>query len=149
MQSQNIVEIEIIKAVRVTTRTAFFRPLMSAPVRAGFPSPADDFVDQGIDWNQQLIANPMATFYVRVAGDSMVGAGIREGDTLVVDRSAKPSDGHIIVARLEDTFTVKRLRLVGRKVFLVPENEAFDVIEIGPESDFEVWGVVTWVVHRV
>lgn len=147
MQSQN--KTTISKAVRVETRTAVFCPLMSAPIRAGFPSPADDFVDQGIDWNQQLIANPMATFCVRVAGDSMAGAGIREGDTLIVDRSTKPCDGHIIVARLADAFTVKRLRLVGRKAFLVPENESFDVTEVGEESDFEVWGVVTWVVHRV
>jgi DNA polymerase V len=121
-------------------------PLLSFPVAAGFPSPADDHLEGRIDLNQQLIRHPAATFFVRVAGDSMTGAGIQDGDLLIVDRAAEVTSGCIVVARIHDEFTLKRVRTQGGRVFLMPENEAYQPIEIVEGSDFEVWGRV---IHSV
>ena len=102
--------------------TILDRPVMAFPVSAGFPSPADDYIESRIDLNQHLIRHPAATFFVRVSGDSMTGAGIHNGDLLIVDRAAECVSGCIVVARLENEFTLKRVRKEGNRVFLVPEN---------------------------
>lgn len=119
-----------------------YRPLLSFPVAAGFPSPADDYIEGRIDLNQHLVRHPAATFYVRVSGDSMTGAGIQDGDLLIVDRSAEVKSGCIVVARINDEFTLKRIRKKGSRVFLMPENERYQPIEITEGSDFEIWGRV-------
>lgn len=124
-------------------------PLLASSVRAGFPSPADDYIDKCLDLNELLIRHPAATFFVRASGDSMSGAGIHSGDILVVDRALEPSHHSIVIAALDGELTVKRLVREGGKVFLAPENPEFDAIEVPPESSFEVWGVVTCVLHRV
>ena len=124
------------------------RPLFISPVKAGFPSPAEDHVDKKLDLNELLIKHPAATFFVRVSGDSMMDAGIRSGDLLVVDKSLEASDGHIVVAILNDEFTVKRLSKHHGQVFLCPENETYKKIEITEEDRFSVWGVVTSVIHQ-
>ena len=123
--------------------TAISRPLLAARVAAGFPSPADDYLERRIDLNEHLIRHPAATFFVRVAGDSMKGAGIFDGDLLIVDRAAEVTSGCIVVARVHDEFTMKRVRKVGGRVFLDPENENYQPIEVTEGSDFEVWGRVT------
>jgi DNA polymerase V len=123
--------------------TPLKRPLLAWPVMAGFPSPADDYLEGQIDLNQHLIKHPAATFFVRVSGDSMTGAGIHDGDLLIVDRAAEVTSGCIVVARIHDEFTLKRVRKEGCRVFLMPENEKYLPLEITEGSDFEIWGRVT------
>jgi DNA polymerase V len=123
-------------------------PIYLANVQAGFPSPAEDYLDKTLDLNELLIAHPAATFFVRVAGDSMQNAGIFSGDILVVDRSLEPADNKIIVAIVGSEFTVKRLKIRENRISLVPENPAYPILEMKEESDFQVWGVVTYVIHK-
>lgn len=117
-------------------------PLMAAPVPAGFPSPAEDYEDRPLDFNELLVENPAATFAVKAQGDSMIGAGIHNGDICVVDRSRKPVDGSIIVALVNGEFTMKRLRMKAGRVWLHPENEAYPDIPITEGTEFEIWGVI-------
>jgi len=124
-------------------------PLYLASVAAGFPSPADDFIDKKLDLNEFLINHPAATFFVRVSGDSMRDAGLNDGDILVVDRALDPGGGKIVVAALDGELTVKRIRKQNGKLFLAPENPEFEPIEVGEEACFEIWGVVTYVIHKV
>jgi DNA polymerase V len=123
-------------------------PLFISEVAAGFPSPADGYMDHALNLNQLLISHPAATFFVRVSGESMIGANIHSGDVLVVDRSLEPKHRDIVIAVLNGEFTVKRVLRKGGKIFLAPENRAFPSIEIGQEEDFQVWGVVTYVIHK-
>ena len=118
-------------------------------VSAGFPSPADDYLDQKLDLNEHLVKHPAATFFVRAIGDSMLGAGIHSGDLLVVDRSLEATSGRIVIAALDGELTVKRLREQGETVYLLPENPNYETITVKAESDFEIWGVVTAVVHAL
>lgn len=129
-------------------------PLIGGRVEAGFPSPADDFIERSLDLNEQLVANPIATFFVRASGHSMDGAGIHDGDLLVVDRSITPSHGSVVVATIDGGLTVKRLTKRGMDMFLMPEPNKLDQgkyspIEVGEESDATIWGVVAWAVHRL
>ena len=123
-------------------------PLYLATVKAGFPSPADDFLDGKLDLNEHLIDHPAATFFVRVDGDSMKGARIYQDDILVVDRSKEPSDKKIVIALINGEFTVKRIRIRDGNIFLEPENNDFPLIQIDPEWDFQIWGIVTYVIHK-
>ena len=123
-------------------------PLYTTSVQAGFPSPAEDYLDKTLDLNELLISHPAATFFVRVAGDSMKNAGIFSGDTLVVDRSLQPSDNRIVVAILNGEFTVKRLKIHPDGISLLPENPAYPILEVKEGCDFQVWGVVTYVIHK-
>ena len=116
-------------------------------VPAGFPSPAEDYVEGPLDLNRHLIPHPAATFFVRVSGDSMIGAGIYSGDLLIVDRAVTAAHNSIIIAVLNGDLTVKRLYQVGSTLRLMPENPDYPPIEIYPGTDFEVWGVVTKVIH--
>lgn len=124
-------------------------PLYSSAVRAGMPTAADDHVEDRIDLHDYVVRHPQATFFVRVQGDSMINAGIHEGDILVVDRSLEAREGSIVIAVLDGELTVKRLRRKNNKVELVPENDRYPVITVGPEQEFRIWGVVTTVVHQV
>jgi DNA polymerase V len=123
-------------------------PLVSASVEAGFPSPADDHLERGIDLNEELIRNPAATFLVRVKGESMRDAGIHTGDTLIVDKSVTPYDRQIVVAMIDGEFTVKRFRKRNGKIFLEAENPAFDPIEVGEDQELTIWGSVTYIIHQ-
>jgi DNA polymerase V len=124
-------------------------PLYLAAVQAGFPSPADDFIDKTLDLNEYLIRHPAATFFVRVAGESMTGAGMHPGDVLVVDRAVEPADNKIVVAVVDGELTVKRIREDRGRLFLAPENPEYPPIEITEETGFEIWGVVTSVIHKL
>jgi len=124
-------------------------PFFQTPIQAGFPSPADDLVEKALDLNDLLIEHPAATFFVRVQGNSMQDAHILEGDVLIVDRAKEAATGSIVVAVLNGEFTVKRIEKKGSTVWLVPENKKFPPIEIRPEMEFQVWGVVTYVIHKI
>lgn len=125
-------------------------PLFLNRISAGFPSPADDYVEDRIDLNEQLIRNKAATFFLRVQGDSMIGAGIHPGDTLVVDRSITPSSGTIVIAALDSDLTVKRLWIApDGTVELRAENSRYPAIPIGEFQQLEIWGVVTNVIHKL
>jgi len=118
-------------------------------VPAGFPSPAADHTEERIDLNKQLIRNKAATYIFRVKGDSMTGAGIYEGDALLVDRSMDPKHNNIVVAQLNNEFTVKRLYRRGGVVKLIAENPIYPPRLIKEEDDFIVWGVVTNNIHKL
>jgi DNA polymerase V len=123
--------------------------LYSSKVSAGFPSPAESFVERKLDLNSYLVRHPAATFFVRVSGESMLNAGIQDGDMLLVDKSLQPTDKKVVIASVNGELTVKRIRTLGSAVFLVPENEQYAPIKITEEVDFSVWGVVTTVIHSV
>jgi DNA polymerase V len=124
-------------------------PFYTAFVPAGFPSPAADYTEQRLDLAEYLVRNKSATFIVRAKGNSMEGAGIIDGDFLVVDRSVKPVHNHIVLAVVDGEFTVKRLSLEKGKVTLLAENANFSPIPITEGMRFEVWGVVTFAVHHL
>jgi len=124
-------------------------PLYLSKVLAGFPSPADDYLDKKLDLNEYLIKHPSATFFVKVEGESMVGAGINSGDILIVDRSQEARSGKVVVAILNGEFTVKRVVRRRGKLYLLPENSHYQEIEITLDIDFEVWGVVIHVIHSL
>jgi len=124
-------------------------PLYLSKVLAGFPSPADDYLDKKLDLNEHLIKHPSATFFVKVEGESMVGAGINSGDILIVDRSQEARSGKVVVAILNGEFTVKRVKKRRGKLYLLPENSNYQEIEITSDIDFEVWGVVIHVIHSL
>ena len=129
--------------------TSLQRPLFLSGVSAGFPSPADDYLDRKLDLNEHLIKNPAATFFVRVAGDSMTGAGINDNDILVVDRSLEPINGNIIIAVVSGELTVKRLLKSRDCCRLVAENPDYPDLEIDEETPLEVWGVATYAIHSL
>jgi DNA polymerase V len=124
-------------------------PLSLASVQAGFPSPAADYAEDGLDFNELLIHRKAATYCLKVTGDSMTGAGIFPGDILVVDRSISPANGDIAVAAVNGEFTVKRIYRTHGAVLLRPENPAYCDITVGPEEDFLMFGVVTSVVRQL
>jgi DNA polymerase V len=124
-------------------------PLFTAGVSAGFPSPADDFIDKTLDLNEFLISHPSATFFVRVEGTSMIEAGIHPGDILIVDKALEAGPGSIVIAVIEGEFTVKRFQRTEGRCFLLAENPNFKPIEITEGMRVEVWGVVTFVIHKV
>ncbi len=125
------------------------QPLFKSGVSAGFPSPAADYEDGKLDLNRHLIKNTAATFFVRVNGDSMIGAGIHTGDLLVVDRSLEPKDKNVVIAVVDGELTVKRIRLRKGKITLQPENENYPARQITECVEFEVWGVVTNAIHSL
>lgn len=124
-------------------------PLFTSAVAAGFASAIDDHIDGELDLNSLVVKHPAATFFVKASGDSMRGAGIQTGDILAVDRALEPAHGKIVIAVLNGEFTVKRLRVEGCQVYLDPENPAYHPIKVPANSDFQVWGVVTYVIHQV
>lgn len=123
-------------------------PCFSSHVPAGFPSPADDYLDSPIDLNEEIIKNSAATFFVKSCGDSMKGAGIFDGDLIVIDRSITATHGMIILAIVDGEFTIKRLSKRINGIFLLPENPNYRPIAIKEGMDFEVWGVVTHTIHK-
>ena len=123
------------------------QPYVDGGVRAGFPSPGQDYLEQTLDLNRRLITHPESTFFANVVGDSMIDVGIEEGDLLVIDRSIEPRDGHIVVAFLDGEFTLKFIRLDKQNhnhLYLVPANSDYPEILVTSEQQFVVWGVVTY-----
>ena len=118
-------------------------------ISAGFPSPADDFKETRISLDRQLIKNTEATFYARVSGDSMIEAGLNDGDLIVIDRSLDPENGKIAVCLIDGDFTVKRIRKEKNKLYLVPENKKYKSIKINEENQLIIWGIVTYVIKKI
>ncbi|WP_460923026.1 LexA family protein [Pontibacter brevis] len=121
---------------------------MASYISAGFPSPAEGYEEDRIDIFKHIIQNPTSTYMMRVKGSSMVDANIHEGDILVIDKSLKASDGMPVVCFLDGEFTVKTLKKVGNKAYLMPANPAYKPIEVTEEMDMRVWGVVVWILHK-
>ncbi len=140
----------LVKSVlRFIDNKGYQLPLYSSKVPAGFPSPADDHVENQLDLNEHLIRHPAATFFVRTSGNSMIEAGINENDLLIVDRSIPPDHGKIVIAAIDGQLTVKRLHKKKDRLLLMPENPHFEPIEVKEESDIYIWGVVTNVIHQL
>lgn len=118
-------------------------------IHAGFPSPATDYMTQAIDLNKELVKHPAATFYGRVVGDSMVDAGVDEGDILVIDRALEAKDGDMAVCFVDGEFTLKYLKMVDDGITLVPANPKYPLIRITEGVDFKMWGVVTYIIKKV
>ena len=123
-------------------------PYADQGIRAGFPSPAQDYMDLSIDLNRELIRNPSSTFYGRVKGDSMQDAGVSEGDVLVIDKSLEPQDGDMAVCFLDGEFTLKFIQLEKDAIWLIPANEAYDPIRVTAENEFLIWGIVTYTIKN-
>ena len=115
----------------------------------GFGAAADDYMERGIDLNEQLIRNKPATYFMRVTGNSMINAGIHDGDVVIVDRSRKPVSGKIVIAILDGDMLIRRLEKTMNKLRLVPETPKLATIEVAEYSDMTIWGVVTYVIHGV
>ena len=124
-------------------------PLFAHSIHAGFPSPADDYVSESLDLNEHLIAHKEATYFLRATGQSMVGAGIHDGDLLVVDRSLTPRHRAVVIAVVDGEFTVKRLYKRAGRIRLLAENPDYPSIEFADGQELEIWGVVTSVIHRL
>ena len=124
-------------------------PMLAFPVPAGFPSPATDYVEAHLSLDSHLIDHPEATFFIRVAGGSMVGHGIHDGDILVVDRSRDPTDHSIVIAVIDGCFTVKQICRVPEGWLLRSQGGGHGDILVGIEQELSVWGVVRWAIHKI
>ena len=142
-------ESRVVDVLNLIHSESYTIPLYSSHVSAGFPSPADDDIEESLDLNQHLIKHPAATFFLRVSGDSMEGAGIYDGDLLVVDKSLEASNQKIVIVALEGQLTVKRLVKKNDQVWWYPENTNYQPMLLTDQQDITVWGVVTNVIHKV
>ena len=148
MKLKSLYKTKTLELYASETSTTLNMPYFENGVSAGFPSPAEDHTQSKIDLNNLLIENPSATYYVRVNGDSMLGAGIVNGDLLIVDRSIDVTNNCIVVAHVDGEFTVKRIKKIKKKTFLQAENNNYKPIEITKEMDFELFGVVAHAIHH-
>ena len=149
MQALNQHTTQIVGIFSVSTETKLDRPFADQGISAGFPSPAQDFIDLSIDLNKEFIKHPSSTFFGRVKGNSMMDAGISNGDLLIVDKSLDAIDGKIAVCFIDGEFTVKRLKVEKDCCWLLPENEAYQPIKVTAENDFIVWGIVVYVIKAL
>ena len=131
------------------TLTELNLPYIAEGISAGFPSPADDFLDNALDLNKVIVKNPSATFYGRVKGNSMRDAGLNDGDLLVIDKSLEPANGKIAVCFIDGEFTVKRIKVEKNCCYLMPANENYQPIKVTPDNEFIIWGIVTTVIKSV
>jgi len=131
------------------TTSSISLPIVENGISAGFPSPADDFLDVSIDLNKEFIKNASTTFYGRVKGDSMINAGLNSGDLLIIDKSLEPINNKIAVCFIDGEFTVKRIKIEKDIVWLVAENEKYKPIKVTCDNDFLIWGIVTTVIKSV
>ena len=122
-------------------------PLLNHSVSAGFPSPADDYIEENIDLNEHLISNPFSTFFLRVKGDSMINAGIKDNDLIIVDKSLTAQLGNIIIAMIDGEFTIKRLSMKNNELYLKAENHNYPDFSFKNHIDVQIWGVVIYSIH--
>jgi len=140
---------KIIDILKPDTVESLNIKLSDTPVNAGFPSPAENHLENTMDLNKALVKNPSSTFYARVKGESMINDGVEDGDLLVIDRSVEPYENCLAVCFLDGEFTLKRVRLEGDELLLVPANEKFKPIRVKKDNDFYVWGVVRYLIKKV
>jgi DNA polymerase V len=138
---------KVTSVYRPDQTTGYKLPLFLVPVSAGFPSPAEDYIEGTLDLNQHLIKNPAATFFVKVSGSSMIDAGIHDGDMLIVDRSLQAADKNVVIAVVNGELAVRRICTEGGRLALIAENRDYHSLQVEEEMGFEVWGVVTNVIH--
>ena len=124
-------------------------PFVGTGISAGFPSPAEEYIDLSLDLNRELVTNPSSTFYGRVKGSSMKDAGVLDGDVLVIDKSLQPKSGQIAVCYLDGEFTIKYIKITANRCFLIPANDQFPTIEVSEDNDFRIWGIVTYVIKKM
>ena len=122
-------------------------PLLNDSVSAGFPSPADDYTEENIDLNEHLISNPFSTFFLRVKGESMINAGIKDNDLVIVDKSLTARPGNIIIAMIDGEFTIKRLSIKNNELYLKSENHNYPDFRFKNHIDVQIWGVVIYSIH--
>ena len=130
-----------------STTKRFRIPLLNDSVSAGFPSPADDYTEENIDLNEHLISNPFSTFFLRVKGDSMINAGIKDKDLIIVDKSLIAKPGNIIIAMIDGEFTIKRLSIKNDELYLKAENNNYPDFRFQNHIDVQIWGVVIYSIH--
>ena len=130
-----------------STTKRFRIPLLNDSVSAGFPSPADDYTEENIDLNEHLISNPFSTFFLRVKGDSMVNAGIKDKDLIIVDKSLIAKPGNIVIAMIDGEFTIKRLSIKNDELYLKAENHNYPDFRFKNHIDVQIWGVVIYSIH--
>ena len=130
-----------------STTKKFKIPLLTDSVSAGFPSPADDYTEENIDLNEHLISNPFSTFFLRVKGDSMINAGIKDKDLIIVDKSLTARPGNIIIAMIDGEFTIKRLSIKNNELYLKSENHNYPDFRFKNHIDVQIWGVVIYSIH--
>ena len=144
--------------MQVNSKITFFVPdfenqietsFISSEIKAGFPSPAADFDETRISLDKALVKNPHTTFYAKANGQSMKGAGIDDGDIMVIDRSIEPRNNKIAVCLIDGEFTVKRIKKTKEELLLMPENNDFQPIKVTEENQFVIWGIVTYVIKNV
>ena len=130
-----------------STTKKFKIPLLTGSVSAGFPSPADDYTEENIDLNEHLISNPFSTFFLRVKGDSMINAGIKDKDLIIVDKSLIAKPGNIVIAMIDGEFTIKRLSIKNDELYLKAENHNYPDFSFKNHIDVQIWGVVIYSIH--
>ena len=130
-----------------STTKIFKIPLLTDSVSAGFPSPADDYTEENIDLNEYLISNPFSTFFLRIKGDSMINAGIKDKDLIIVDKSLTARPGNIIIAMIDGEFTIKRLSIKNDELYLKAENNNYPDFRFKNHIDVQIWGVVIYSIH--
>lgn len=145
MMEKKIGEIEVYKADSESHLDLLFA---EDGICAGFPSPAQDYLELSIDLNTELIRHPAATFFGRVVGNSLEEAGVTEGDILIIDKSLKPQDGNMCVCFLDGDFTLKFIRHTENEIWLIPANKAYTPIKVTEDNNFMIWGVVTYTIKR-
>jgi DNA polymerase V len=148
MKLKHLKRTDILDFFAVDETTLLSIPMFSDSVQAGFPSPAEDHLDLDLNLNDYLVQNPSATFCVKAIGESMKDAGIKSGDIMIVDKSLEPKNRSIVLAVIDGEFTVKRVNVNNDELYLMPENSNFSPIKITEEMDFQVWGIVTYIIHK-
>ena len=148
MKLKHLKHTDILDFFAVDETTLLSIPMFSDSVQAGFPSPAEDHLDLDLNLNDYLVQNPSATFCVKAIGESMKDAGIKSGDIMIVDKSLEPKNRSIVLAVIDGEFTVKRVNVNNDDLYLMPENSNFSPIKITEEMDFQVWGIVTYIIHK-
>jgi DNA polymerase V len=149
IQEETIPNVKVLEIFTPTIGNKYELPVLLEAMSAGFLFPADDYLESKLDLNDYLIKNPSATFFLSVTGDSMINAGVHPGDILIVDRSLNPKHRSIVIAAINGELIVKRLQQSNNKFYLHAENTKYEPIEITKEMAFEVWGVVTNVIHSL
>ena len=149
MKLKNLHITNTLEIYSANIETTIQLPIVNGGISAGFPSPADDFLDLSIDLNKEFIKNPSSTFYGRVKGDSMIDAGLNNGDLLIIDKSLEPINNKIAVCFIDGEFTVKRIQIEKECIWLVAENKNYKPIKVTKDNDFIIWGIVTTVIKSV
>lgn len=139
---------EVLKPIRLDGILSIKIPLYATYISAGFPSPADDYIEDQIDLGRYLVQNPTSTYLMRVKGNSMVDANIHDGDILVIDKALKPENGLPVICFLDGEFTVKAFKKIKDKAYLMPANPDYRPIEVSGEMNMGIWGVVVWILHK-